>query len=194
MKDMNADVRKESLFKNSILSSAEAKSMSIIAEAEKKRQDELEAARAASIETDETIIAARVGRSFEKELSAEVQKARQDLLLYRAQLTDKLFAEVRGQLQSFAQSEGYLPWLAGKLEQYQPQNQAATLTVYLREADAAFAPRAQEILPGCRVETTTAIELGGAKISDGRRLYDETLEAGLKAEQEAFYAQNKLSL
>ena len=192
MDNKQPELRKETLFKNSILSSAEAKSMSIIAEAERKRQEDLEAVRLSCEKADQELIAARYMRGFEKELSAQTQQARKELLLFRAQLAEELFATVEQQLQAFAQGPDYKAWLTARLKKYAQLSAEKELTLYLHKQDLPLAEELAAQLHQSNVQETTDIQIGGFKISDGHRLFDETLDAGLALEKEKFYSGNTL--
>ena len=192
MENKQPELRKETLFKNSILSSAESKSMGIIAEAERKRQEELEMVRINCEKADQDLITARYMRSFEKELSAQTQQARKELLLFRAQLAEGLFADVEQQLRDFAQSPQYKTWLNARLEKYAERAKEKELTLYLHKQDMPLAKELMALLHQTNVQETSDIQIGGFKISDGHRLFDETLDAGLALEKENFYSGNML--
>lgn len=192
MENKKPELRKETLFKNSILSSAEAKSMSIIADAEHKRQQELDLARSNCENVDQNQVATRYLRSVEKEISAQTQQARKELLLYRATLAQQLFTTVEQQLCQFSGGDAYSPWLAARLAKYEGLSGEKELVLYCAKKDVPLLESLCKKLHQCKLEPAPDIHIGGFKISDGHRLFDETLDAGLGLEKENFYAENKL--
>lgn len=187
------EVQRENMFKDSILSSAEAKSMDIITQAERKRQEDLSAAQASCEVADYKTIAGHITRNFDRDLSAAMQQARRNLLAFRAQEVENMFGEVVAKLQAFTQSDAYMPWLQKRLRDYGALAERQTLTVHLRPADMHLEEQVHIAIP-CQIQQDDSIKLGGAKISDGRRLFDETLDADLATEQEKFYTNSSLAL
>lgn len=58
----------------------------------------------------------------------------------------------------------------------------------------AWADTLKKALPGCTVQADSSIRLGGLTATDGRTLYDDTLDLALRAEKESFYQTSGLNL
>lgn len=189
------EMERENVFKDAVLNAAEAKAMEIVAEAAQKREAEIRRAHLRIKETDHNLMEANMKRKAEREFSAIAQQAKKELLEHRAQLVNSLFADVEAKLEAFVQSDAYPEFLCARLQQHTSDfDPAISLTVYLRAQDMEHAKMLKKVVPGCSVQENRDIRFGGLKVADGHRLYDETLDAALEAEREAFYASGELML
>lgn len=191
--DFESEASRESRFKDAVLSAAEARRMRIIAEAQQQSEKKLEIAQLSCQEADHDLIAAAHERDGERRHSAAIQAERAKLLQLRTELVDGVFAEAEEKLTAFTQEKGYAAWLMEKAKaHFKADGPAGHVTVYLRRQDMDQADAFKAALPGCRVQADEEIRLGGLKLSDGRVLYDETLDGALTAERERFYADSGL--
>lgn len=191
----HVEARRETIFKDAVLSAAETQRMEIIGDAQRQSNETLQAARAACGQADEKLLLAAMDQAAEKEHSAAVQAARRQLLQHRAQLVDGLFEEVEERLAAFAKSKKYPGWLAARLKARAPAlEKGAQPVICLRKEDEKHGAALKKALPKARLQQDAGIRLGGLKVSDGKRLYDETLDAALAEEMERFYKESKLTL
>ncbi len=196
MKDINRlESSRETQFKDAVLNAAEMRGMEIIAKAQRASVKTLQDAQEACRQADEASVWAAMARDTKRQENALTQAARQELLRYRAQVVDALFARVQDEVSAFVQGEGYAAWLAQKLSRRAGSFAKNTkLTVWLRPQDMGLQKAAQEALPGAKVLPDAGIRLGGAKVAGGRVLHNDTLDEALRAEREAFAKSGVLGL
>lgn len=190
-----AELRQITLFKDSVLSAADAKRVEIIADAQRESDEALAAARKMCELADHDVIENRLAMDTQRQISAATQVARRELLAVRQTLVESLFAEVEAQLLAFATTPAYGSWLAKKLAAHRGAfAEGAPLTVYVRPADMTHAKALQQALPACAVQPDETILLGGLKAADGQVQFDDTMDLALATEKEAFYSQSGLNL
>lgn len=189
------ELKRETIFKDSVLSQAEAHSMEIIADAGRQRAKALEDAYASCEAADPELIAARLSREAERRFAAISGEAHRDLLAWREGLVGELFAEVEKRLAAFAATDDYAAWLLAQIEKHRDfAGDGSGITLQLREDDKGQADRLQRALPRASVEYAIDIRLGGVRISNGKILYDETLDAAMEDQKQAFYESGELRL
>lgn len=182
-------------FQEAVLDGARSRAATIVDAAEKKKEAELAIAYQQCELADYAVIKAERTREVQRKASAALQQGKAELLRHRQSLAEEIFAEVRARLQAFAEGKGYAEWLLGKLRPYAAQLPAGVLpVVYLCARDLPLAPQVEKVLPGCQVQASGDIQLGGAKLATGNRLFDETLDTALAAEEQAFFANSGLRL
>lgn len=182
------------VFKEAVLSKAEAHGMHVIAEAGKKRAAALEQAYQQVARDATAGVEKRLRTEHDKELASLAGRAQRDLLLYRTELVDGMFARVEKQLADFAAGGGYAAWFAAKLQAHAANLDACEAAVlYVRPADAARGELFQ-MRPGLRVEQDARIRLGGFLLACGNVLFDESFDAALDEARKAFYQGGALSL
>ncbi len=188
MNDLNQlEIRSESLFKDAVLSLAEAKSMEIIAEAGRKRAEELETAYKLAEASDYETVKAKYSLESNKEFMAVSGQVRHELLQYRDELVHGFFEDVREKLYAFVESAAYPAYLAGLLQAHTAMaSGGGPLTVWLRGADLPLAETLKSVCPTASFEADAGIRLGGLKVGDGKRLFDETMDEKLRGEMERF--------
>lgn len=190
------ELKRETMFKDAVLSQAEAHSMEVIAEAGHARAKALEDAYASCEAADPVLIGKQLAREGDRSVAAISGEAHRDLLAWREGLVADLFGEVEKRLVAFTTGNDYAPWLAGRLAKHKdftgPDGAGITLT--LREEDESFAAALQNALPGASVKTVTDIRLGGVRIANGKVLWDETLDTALEEQKQAFYESGELRL
>ncbi|NLW78118.1 MAG: hypothetical protein GXY32_01730 [Ruminococcaceae bacterium] len=188
------ELQRETLFKDAVLNAAEDKAMEIIADAQKASAQMLEDAKHAGDAAGHEQMTANLQQNAEREHSAAMQSIKRELLQTRRQLVDELFAEVEQRLADFVAGKTYGAWLASSLKKHAGLDAGKDgIVVYLRPQDAGD-PAVLEALPGCRVEADASIRLGGARVSNGRVLFDDTIDAALEAEKTNFYQTSKLTV
>lgn len=189
------ELNMETIFKDSVLSLAEAQSMEIIAEAGRKRARELDDAQRHAANAEYEVVKEQYRQERNKEFTSVAAGVRRELLAYREELVDGMFKKVEERLVAFRQSEGYTPWAVKALLRHKGLVETgASLTVYLRSGDEALKEALSKEIEGLSFETDGDIRLGGIKISDGHRLFDETLDGRLREEKERFYETSGLYL
>lgn len=187
------ELQRETIFKDAVIKGAEQKAKAIIKRAENDGKQQIKQAMLSCEEADHGLVTARLSQDTAKQMGALSHKARRDLLEYRAQLVEAVFAEIQADLLAFTQQAEYVQWLAAHLAPHKEFLQAAKkAVVYLRKEDMPLVPQLQQLLPGVSFEPDIAIHIGGCKASDGRRLYDETIDAAMKEEKQRFYAESEL--
>lgn len=138
-------------------------------------------------------------RAFEQESEKRAGQAvsrgrlenRRGLLEKRAALEKALFAEVEKRLEAFCESPAYLTFLCERLKKY-PGMTAAGGKICLSHRDMALAEALQSAFPACEVCEDAEIVLGGFRLQAGAVMQNETFDAALRAEKEAFAAQSGL--
>lgn len=192
MKNLNEiEARREAPFKDAVLSAAEAKKVAIIAEAQRQSDILLKQAAQACQLADHDLITRGHTQNAQREHAGMVQAARAELLQLREEMVEDLFARVEARLEAFRGSAAYAGWLRARLEKHAG---AGAHTVYIGPGDEPQKEMIAQVMPGCHVEITRGIRLGGAKVSDGRVLYDETLDGALQEEKELFYQNSGLTV
>lgn len=195
VQDNKIHIQNETLFKDAVLSGAEAKSMQIIAMANKERADELDTVHLESKLTDHDIVLKKIQQENARNVSGLAQEARKDLLQRRTQLVDDMFSEIQNNLVKFAQSEKYTGWVLGKLEKC-CENLGGTggITVFIRPEDSALEQGITKAVPGCEVKQNNEIKTGGIMVRQGIFLHDLTLDTALENEREYFYENSRLTV
>lgn len=187
------ELRQVTLFKDSVLSAADARRMDIITQAQQDSDKTLADAQAQCQLADHESVTQRMALDTERQTSAATQAARRQLLAAREKLVEDMFRQVEARLLDFTRDEKYGDWLAEKLAA-RPFEKGAAVTIALRGADMAHAKRLEKALPGSKVAQDDSIRLGGFTATDGRVRYDDTLDTLLAAEKEDFYLNSGLIL
>lgn len=189
------ELKRETIFKDAVLSQAEASSMEVIAAAGRQRAEALEAAYAQCEAADPDMIAGRLAKEAERSYAAISGEAHRELLAWREGLVTELFTEVEARLAKFTASSAYEPWLLSKLAAHEDFTKGGEgITLQLREEDASFAPVLQKALSDAAIEYAADIRLGGVRIAGKRVLYDESLGSALQEQLQAFYESGELRL
>ncbi|MDL2294698.1 hypothetical protein LJC60_08765 [Ruminococcaceae bacterium OttesenSCG-928-D13] len=190
------EMRRETIFKDAVLSAAEAKSMQIIGEAQRTAAGQLAEAQAACEEADHDAIKSALAPDNEREHSTALQLARQELLRHRAGLVESLFADVEKQLDRFAESPEYPRWLVCKLTETAGNAQnGSEIEIYMRKDDMKFKNNLLAAASaGAKIAEDETIRLGGIKVRVGKRLYDCTLDDALRLEREQFEETSGMTL
>lgn len=189
------ELKRETIFKDAVLSQAEASSMEVIAEAGRQRAKALEDAYAQCEAADPEMIAGRLAKEAERSYAAISGEAHRELLAWREGLVAELFGDVEARLAKFTSSDAYGPWLLEKLAAHADfTKDSEGITLQLREEDASFAPGLQKALPKATIEYAADIRLGGVRIMGRRVLFDESLDSALLDQKQAFYESGELRL
>ncbi|MDL2327145.1 V-type proton ATPase subunit E [Ruminococcaceae bacterium OttesenSCG-928-A11] len=189
------EMRRETIFKDAVLSAAEAKSMEIISAAQQEAANRLAEAQAGCEETDHDAMMAALAPDTEREHSMALQQARQALLHHRTELVDGLFDDVEKQLAAFAKGPGYREWLLKRLNALAETAQKGdNAKVYVRKEDICLEKELKTAIDAAEVIEDEAIRLGGAKVQCGQLLYDLTLDDALWEEKERFEETSGMTL
>lgn len=137
---------------------------------------------------------AAIRNDIGRELSAQQQDGRRELLKKRDEIAKKVFADASEKIAEFTRSDEY----SGFLVSVAGQAAAAAgegCTVYIRSADMAFAGSITAAC-GCTVAADDTIGLGGARAqsADGRLVADNSLDARLAAQKSWFIENCGLSV
>ena len=189
------ELRREGAFIDAMMNLAEAQGAEIIAAAEKKRAEELEQANGQAKKAEYEVVKGKYVSESNQEFTAVAFQARQELLQYREELVAEMFDEVKENLRQFTKEAGYDAWLAERLEKHaELMESGKPLVVYLKKEDMAHKEALGRVLPGVQFAEDEDILLGGLKVSDGRVLFDETLDERLREEQQKFYESGAMRL
>lgn len=189
------ELKRETIFKDAVLSQAEARGMEIVANAGKKRAEALEAAYAQCDLADPAVIRKEITIDNERQYASIASEAHKEMLAYREELVAGLFDAVAQKLEAFTREDKYEDWLKARLEKHKDfTGTGEGITLFLREADMRLAEGLKKALPGCEVKAAKEIRLGGLKISNGKVLYNETLDDAMTEQKERFYASGELRL
>lgn len=184
MQDLNTGERYED-FEREIIDAAEREAAALITGAQREKAMILRAAKHSVAQStyDKLSESAEHWRFGAK--ATETQNARRNLLLYREELTKKLADKVRVRLISFAKSAEYEKYLSKTLDANADLLNLSGIVVSCREADL---PIVEKLLAKytATAELSSDITLGGLRISNGHKIYDETMDAALVYEQERF--------
>ena len=127
---------------------------------------------------------------------AEKDRLRKELFAIREKYRDNVFSQVAERLAAFSSGDGYPDYLKKAAESARQNPYLSGCTVYLREADLAYADALREILGGCAVAADPAIRLGGAIFAsaDGRVRLDLTLDQALEEQKQWFASHSGLDI
>lgn len=180
-------------FQDAVLESARNQAKAIVEAAQRARDKELQAARAQCEAADYDVIKAQHERETQRKNAEAVLAARGEVLRYREELVDEVFAEVEKRLEAFASGKDYPAFLQAKLESYKKDiNTEDKLIVYIRKEDMPFSGTLTKVLPAAEIKEDDTIHLGGVKLAVGPVLYNETLDEALQEQKQQFYAQSGL--
>lgn len=190
-----AQLRQISLFKDSVLSAADATRIEIIAKAQRESDETLENARTFCKLAEHDSVEQRLSASTQRKAAAQGQNARKQLFALRQKLVDDLFLQAEEKLAQFAKSPNYATWLCKKLEDAKTAfGKDEAFCVMLCPKDTALQDMVLQTCPKCSIKTDEGILLGGLKCSGKNLLFDYTLDFALKAEKENFYITSGLTL
>jgi V/A-type H+-transporting ATPase subunit E len=146
------------------LAQAESESRALIEKANGIRDHELKSAEEEIIlEMGERLQreSARIRHEAGAAIAAERTEVRQNLLRRRDELSKLVFAGVEKRLAEYVRTEDYHRDLLDELKGVAAAYDHAASTVYLRGDDMPLADKVRALLPGCAVEQSGKIRLGG---------------------------------
>lgn len=179
------------LIGSAITTQAEAERKAVIAKANETREEEISAYKDLVITKmfDEIQVKSRLARQKAVADKALVsQRAYRQLLTRRSELTSSVFESVRDKIREYAAGPQYredlFAQIAGLEEAYDHNHSL----LQVRREDLGLAGAIQEILPGCEVQASKSIRLGGFTLRNepGGVLLDETLDRRLEAQRPWF--------
>ncbi len=187
--------------------SANSFELSVIQAAQKQAAQILENAKLESEKLYAAILSQDNGdpvKAHETELNSLLRKSvaniKQDnlkkLIIYRKQLVNGLFAECSEQLLDFTNTKEYTPFLQNSLAPYMQcaNEQGADCIVLLRQNDKKGENIIKKLLPQAKIKSDAQIKIGGAKITCGRILFDETLDTRLSEYRKEFLVHCELHI
>lgn len=195
MKDaLQAELGRETRFIEAVIASAHSKAAELVDAANRRRENDLVIARAQCDLADHDAIEKEYARETQRGFAAAELGYKQKLLEYRSQLAEEVFTAVRDKLKDFAASSKYAAWLSGKVAAYAKQIKGKGAVLFLCGQDLALEDSLRAALPECEVQQSADIVLGGFKLVQGNRLFDETLDAALEEQKKNFAANSRLAV
>lgn len=132
-----------------------------------------------------------------RSVARQEQKARQDLLLRREEITRAVFHNVRTRLQAYAKTEQYQTFMLELCKEMAGRYPLENSVVLLRRDDYHMAAQMDKILGNkCRIMADEAIQIGGIKLmNQGAGIFvDETLDGRLEEQKPWFYSNSGLTI
>jgi V/A-type H+-transporting ATPase subunit E len=174
---------------SSILAQAENESRATIEKANSIRESELKTAEEKVImEMGEYMQreTARIRHEAGSAVASERTGAKHSLLRRRDELSKLVFASVEKRLADYAGSGEYPGDLLGEIESVKTRYDHAASIVYLRGEDMGLADRVRALLPGCAVEASARIKLGGWQLKNAAAsvLIDQSLDTRLRDQKD----------
>lgn len=183
----------DNMFEESVLKSAQSQADSIIADANKQQQKELEKVKADYPAESYDRIAAEYKQKDDQKLAAAELAFRNELLEMRINLVNNMFAQVQQKLIDFTNGDQYGAWLQNKCQPLVALTANKEVVLLMRDKDSSFAKDLQKNFTSCIIKKDETIKIGGFKLRCENRLYDETLDEYFLQQQEIFYATSQLS-
>lgn len=134
----------------------------------------------------------RINMKYKKRLSQVGYRGKTSLLSRRQSMLLSLFAELRGRLTAFTETEEYRDWMTGIIKSRTPE---VGTVILLREADL---PLGETLLSaaggGVSFRADPAITLGGLSLlsPDGRRCENHTLDEAFSSQFRDFYRKHSI--
>lgn len=171
------DVQKEN-FRKSAFSKAEDE---ILKEMYGKIQDEISDIRGNATRT----------------VARKEQKARQDLLLRREEITKAVFLTVKNRLTAYAKTPEYGDFMLKLCQEIAKHYPLENSVVLLRRDDYHMSAEMDKIFGGkCRIMADETIQIGGVKLMNQSVgiFVDETLDGRLEEQKPWFYSNSGLTI
>lgn len=195
---MMNETEKLDKFKKAVFGEADKKAEMIVKAAEKERDERLSKARseaenylqAQTAQIDKSCEAAAV-----REISSENLSSKRSVLLRREQIIDRVFDNVRSQLDEFMKTPEYKKLLCERVEECAKlyPNEKGKVMVALRDEKLAA-----DLTAGgqFRTEVSETIEIGGAMIiiEDRNLAVDYTFDYAFSQQRESFAVKAGLNL
>lgn len=139
----------------------------------------------------ERIVAERVRKEVNREVSAILLEHKREYHSIQEQKKEQLFARVEEKLAAYRKTDAYVDLLAQKIQKAVDFAEGEELTVYLDAEDAALLPQLLRAQEECR---TCTVAVGNEKFGGGIRaavpaknvLFDESFGSRLYEEREKF--------
>lgn len=196
---MSYDKEKLSRFENTVLSETQEKIDSIIKEAEEYKQSELEKAKQQEYDKMFNYMQSQV-RNIQWKYKQVVTKASLDAkrktLVFRNELSQKVFEETEKSLKDFADSAKYKDYIVQKFQSAIKNFECDGAILLLRKEDMPLAEELKKIAGIQNVETDKTNLLGGFKIENRKTslLLDESFASILADQKQYFYQNSGLTL
>ncbi len=134
---------------------------------------------------------------YKKIVTKETLSGKQELLLYRNALAQKIFDEAQEKMLAFTETFAYAEFLKEKLQVALQQFPCETATLLLRKEDLSLGSALQQAFP---IITAVTVDpkntLGGFSLKNEQQglLLDQTFSSALEDKKPAFYAACDLSV
>lgn len=132
-----------------------------------------------------------------RSVAQQEQKARQDLLLRREDITHAVFQNVKNRLVAYAKTEEYTELLMQLCEDMAKRYPLENSVVLLRRDDYHLAAQMDKIFGGkCRIMADETIQIGGIKLMNQAVgiFVDETLDGRMEDQKPWFYSHSGLTI
>lgn len=196
---MSYDKEKLSRFENTVLSETQEKIDSIIKEAEEYKQSELEKAKQQEYDKIFNYMQSQV-RNIQWKYKQVITKASLDAkrktLIFRNELSQKVFEETEKALKDFADSAKYKDYIIQKFQNAIKDFECDGAVLLLRKEDMPLAEELKKIAGIQNVEADKTNLLGGFKIENRKTslLLDESFASILADQKQYFYQNSGLTL
>ena len=197
---MSYDKEKLSRFQKTVLSEAEEKIQNIQEEAEEYKKSELEKTRQLEYDRIFTYMQTQVHNlewKYRQVVTKKSLEAKREVLIYRNELTEKVFTQTREKLQHFAASAEYRVYLIKRLEKAVKKFPCEGAVIAVREEDLSFEKDLLKAAPSAdSVVLDKSNRLGGFRLINQASglLLDETLASDLIEQRQYFYQMSGMTV
>lgn len=128
--------------------------------------------------------------------SQRLSELKKGLLLKRDEYVNLIFSDVRGKLLDFTASADYPAFFKEKLKKAKDTYQLTAPRIQVREQDLALKGVITEIFPGCTVEASGNVTIGGFILEEPEKGYivNESLDNILAEQKTWFYSHSGLRI
>lgn len=182
----------------SIQRSADRTEADLLAQANARRQEALDRARAkVTEETDQWVNArfAEIREESGRMICAAENEARAALFRRREAIRQDVFEKARQQIAAFTETPEYGAFLVASAERIHAAMKGQCAVLNMRQADRSFAAQVSARLGhSITLHVDPEIQLGGISVisSDGTMMVDDTLDSRLQAQEKWFMEQSGL--
>lgn len=124
-------------------------------------------------------------------------ESKRNLLVFRNELTDRVFEAAKERLAAFRKTKDYEAFLTKKIKQAFAEFPCDSAVVLVNKDDLAYAAKIKAAVPGiAELEADHQNHLGGFKLVNREKglLADETFAAALEQQKQAYYTSCGLSV
>lgn len=182
-------------FRNAVYAEIEAKSEKIREEGFKEKEAKIQNNKEAYLKQAQEIVKsknAQTESTLKREIAHEKLDAHRSVLAKRTEITNRIFDNVRNELNKFCETSKYKAYLLGMLQKFSKDNTYKNVQIKLCKRDMCFSDDIKKLLGSDTVVTESLdVSIGGfiAVDSESRSYYDETLSQKL-SEQHSYFIEN----